>query len=76
MSQKVNLDALIPREDFETDEKESNAIGKQKDSFVANDLRHGEFFYSYLRKPDFQRETSELTFPPFMDKLKVEWGSN
>lgn len=59
MSQKVNLDALIPREDFEIDEKESNAPGRQKDSFVANDLQRGEFFLSYLRKPDFQRETSE-----------------
>lgn len=60
MSQKVNLDALIPRADFETDETiTALAGGRPKDTFSANDLKRGEFFFSYLRKPDFQRETSE-----------------
>ncbi|MDP2761280.1 MAG: DUF262 domain-containing protein [Sideroxyarcus sp.] len=59
MSQKVNLDALIPRSDFETDETASAPSGRPKDTFSVNDLQKGEFFYSYLRKPDFQRETSE-----------------
>lgn len=59
MSQKVNLDALIPRADFETDETVSAPSGRPKDTFSANDLKSGEFFFSYLRKPDFQRETSE-----------------
>lgn len=59
MSQKVNLDALIPRADFETDETASAPSGRPKDTFSANDLKSGEFFFSYLRKPDFQRETSE-----------------
>ena len=59
MSQKVNLDALIPRADFETEETVSAPSGRPKDTFSANDLKSGEFFFSYLRKPDFQRETSE-----------------
>jgi hypothetical protein len=59
MSQKVNLDALIPRADFETDETASAPSGRPKDTLSVNDLKKGEFFFSYLRKPDFQRETSE-----------------
>lgn len=59
MSQKVNLDALIPRADFETDETVNAPSGRPKEAFSATDLKSGEFFFSYLRKPDFQRETSE-----------------
>lgn len=55
---KVNLDALIPREDF--DIKDTNqGVGTRKDTISINDLRKGEFFFSVLRKPDFQRETNE-----------------
>lgn len=59
MSQKVNLDALIPRADFETDETVNAPSSRPKEAFSATDLKSGEFFFSYLRKPDFQRETSE-----------------
>lgn len=59
MSHKVNLDALIPRADFETEETVITPSGRQKEAFSATDLKSGEFFFSYLRKPDFQRETSE-----------------
>lgn len=58
MSQQVNLDALIVREDFEV-------IGVYNPEYSLNNtldlnkLRQGEFFYSVLRKPDFQRETNE-----------------
>ncbi|SCY53402.1 HNH endonuclease [Nitrosospira sp. Nl5] len=58
MAHKVNLDALIPRDDFEMGEPTVTA-GIQKHTISINDLKKGEFFYSYLRKPDFQRETSE-----------------
>jgi hypothetical protein len=55
----VNLDALIPREDFEV---EINASPfDQKDTISITDLQPG-FFYSALRKPDFQRETA--SWPP------------
>jgi hypothetical protein len=53
----VNLDALIKREDFESG---PNAVGKvgEKITFNATQLEIGAFFYSVLRKPSFQRETS------------------
>ena len=59
MANKVNLDALIPRDDFETEESKVVSAGVQKHTISINDLKTGEFFYSYMRKPDFQRETSE-----------------
>lgn len=57
MSQ-VNLDALIPREDFEVDGgQEAQNLG---DKLKVNELlKSSGFFYSSLRKPDFQRETSD-----------------
>lgn len=54
---KVNLDALIPREDFEV--KESNISSKKKDTISIEDLKQDSFFFSSVRKPDFQRETNE-----------------
>lgn len=53
---KVNLDAIIPREDFEV-------IGSQNSTNLFNSISisnfTGGFFYPFLRKPDFQRETNE-----------------
>ena len=63
---KVNLDALIPREDFEID----GGVVTQKpgDTLKINELVKGKgFFYSSLRKPDFQRETSDW------DKSKIAY---
>lgn len=55
---KVNLDALIPREDFEVDSGAS--VQGLADKLKISELVKGEsFFYSSLRKPDFQRETSD-----------------
>ena len=54
---KVNLDALIPREDFET--QENPKPGKKKDTISIEDLKNNAFFFNNLRKPDFQRETNE-----------------
>ena len=53
----VNLDALIVREDLQV-------IGDgddipEKPSIGIRELERGEFFSAGLRKPDFQRETSE-----------------
>lgn len=58
MAQNVNLDALIVREDFEI-RGEHNPNISLNSTLDLNKLRHGEFFYSVLRKPDFQRETNE-----------------
>jgi len=57
MSRKVNLDAFIPREDFEV--TESKLIGTKIDRLSLRDLAEDSFFYNLLRKPDFQRETNE-----------------
>jgi len=53
----VNLDALIKREDFESGPKAVGEVGEEI-TFNATQLKQGEFFYSCLRKPTFQRETS------------------
>jgi len=54
---KVNLDALIPREDFEVEE--SINPGKKKETISIEDIKVDSFFFSNIRKPDFQRETNE-----------------
>ena len=55
---KVNLDALIPREDFEVDA--GAATTNLADRLKVSELVKGHgFFYSSLKKPDFQRETSD-----------------
>lgn len=54
---KVNLDALISREDFEISDRLNT--GKKKDTISIEDLKDNSFFLSSLRKPDFQRETNE-----------------
>ena len=54
---KVNLDALIPREDFEVGG--ANNSGNLKQTLSVSDFSTTGFFYPFIRKPDFQRETSE-----------------
>lgn len=57
MAAHVNLDALIPREDFEV--KVTGEQARRAPSVKINDLEPDAFFYGALRKPDFQRETAE-----------------
>lgn len=59
MALKVNLDALIPRLDFEAEDSPNVEMGTKIDSFAISDLKKKAFFFLPLRKPDFQRETSE-----------------
>lgn len=54
---RVNLDALIPREDFEV--SESLSPGRKKETISIEDLKSDSFFLPLVRKPDFQRETNE-----------------
>jgi hypothetical protein len=57
MAAHVNLDALIPREDFEIiNESDESQI---KQSVQISELEKQAFFFGALRKPDFQRETAE-----------------
>jgi hypothetical protein len=53
---KVNLDALIPREDFEVEESK---ISTKKEKLTIDDIKKDSFFFPAVRKPDFQRETNE-----------------
>jgi hypothetical protein len=57
MSDVVNLDALIERDDFLAAEG-SDAGQQGKVEITRTDLTEGESFYITLRKPDFQRETA------------------
>lgn len=57
MATKVNIDALIPREDFEINE--THKTGTPKATLSVEDLKMDSFFFSTLRKPDFQRETND-----------------
>jgi Protein of unknown function DUF262/HNH endonuclease len=56
---KVSLDALISREAFEIQEQHSQNAGRNIPMISVRDLEQNSFFYPYLRKPDFQRETNE-----------------
>lgn len=65
---KVNLDALIKREDFEINETRNS--GKKKETLSIEDIKEDSFFFSSLRKPDFQRETNEWDGIRVMELLK------
>lgn len=53
---RVNLDALIRREDFESGGDSSGTQGREP-IFKAEELERGRMYYGLLRKPDFQRTT-------------------
>ncbi len=65
----VNLDALIPREDFLVAGSSSDTGGKAA-TFKINDLEPGAFSYLALRKPDFQRETANWSPRKISDFIK------
>src|SRR5665213_3594347 len=58
MAKSVNLDALIPRLDFEVNGLGDDAPPKDH-AIKISDLEKTAFFYGALRKPDFQRETED-----------------
>ncbi|WP_256874527.1 DUF262 domain-containing protein [Nostoc sp. C057] len=58
-SLKVCLDALICREAFEVQGQQGQNIGRNIPMISIRDLEKNSFFYPFLRKPDFQRETNE-----------------
>lgn len=59
MSQKLFLDALIGRDDFDVQDSSIVSQGPHKTTLSYNDFEIPGFFFSSLRKPDFQRETNE-----------------
>jgi len=60
MPEKINLDALIPREDLEA--TTSIQRGRKKDTVSVSDLLSDGFFLLNIYKPDFQRETTEWDY--------------
>jgi Protein of unknown function DUF262/HNH endonuclease len=65
---KVNLDALIAREDFEVEENINS--GKKKETISIEDIKADSFFFSNIRKPDFQRETNEWDAQKICELIK------
>ncbi len=66
----VNLDALIPREDLAIKGDPSTAPARTT-TIRVSDLESAAFFFSALRKPDFQRETSNWTPQKIADFVKT-----
>jgi len=66
----VNLDALIPREDLAIKGDPSTAPARTT-TIRVSDLESVAFFFSALRKPDFQRETSNWTPQKIADFVKT-----
>lgn len=65
----VNLDALIPRKDFNIDDQPTSvAAGTEK--IHINEL-DGPFFGPTLRKPDFQRETNRWSPSKVVDLVRA-----
>lgn len=58
MAKNITLDALISREDFEVKD-ETSGTTRNIATIGARDLEYDSFFFSALKKPDFQRETNE-----------------
>lgn len=66
----VNLDALIPREDFEFSPTEDTPSA-QTPAVSISELESTRLFYNSLRKPDFQRETTEWSPQRVVDLIKT-----
>ncbi|MGP8269606.1 MAG: HNH endonuclease [Terracidiphilus sp.] len=64
----VNLDALIPREDFDVEVPSQPVTGLDKISIVHLE---GPFFGPDLRKPDFQRETNNWSPAKIVDLIRA-----
>lgn len=69
MPKKVNLDALIKREDFEAEEFSSSNIPPIT-TISIEALEKNDFFLRFLRKPDFQRETNEWDINKIVQFIK------
>jgi len=66
---KVNLDALIPREDFDILADKVDIQNSNQPSVSVRDIKD-LFFIKKIRKPDFQRETNEWDSEKILDFIK------
>jgi hypothetical protein len=77
VAEVVNLDALIPREDFIAPSDDISGAGEGgKQSASSTDLTRGESFFATLRKPDFQRETAAWTPTAVCDFIEAFVGND
>jgi Protein of unknown function DUF262 len=67
---KVSLDALIPREAFEVQGQQGQNTGRNITHLSIRDLEKTSFFFSAVRKPDFQRETNEWDAQKICDLIE------
>lgn len=67
----VNLDALIRRADFAAELTQTSAGGQPRQTLSLSDLASGGFFQNSLRKPDFQRETTNWTRTKVVDLIRA-----
>lgn len=70
MAQKLFLDALIGRDDFEVQDQSHSSQGPHKTTLSYSDFEIPGFFFQSLRKPDFQRETNEWDAEKVKDLVK------
>jgi hypothetical protein len=63
----VNLDALLPRENFDV---EAKPVPLNRDSTISLATLRNEFFVQSLRKPDFQRETAHWSPTKVVDLIR------
>jgi hypothetical protein len=72
MATNVDLDALIRRADFDEGDQapRRSGGGSIKVQVEVRDLKKNEFFFSALRKPDFQRETDDWDVNRIVDLIK------
>jgi hypothetical protein len=66
----VNLDGLIPRDDFDIDASKGGDFARG-DRLKITDLEPKAFMYTALRKPNFQRETANWSPGKIQDFIKT-----
>ena len=67
---RVTLDALIKREDLQVTSSNPDAPGGEVQSILIGELEEGRSMFDVVRKPDFQRETSEWTPEQIVELVK------
>ncbi len=68
--QRVILDALIQREDLEINSENPEKPGGDVPRITLVELEHDRSMFEVLRKPDFQRETSEWSPEQIVELVK------
>jgi hypothetical protein len=66
----VNLDGLIPRDDFDIDASKGGDFNRG-DRLKITDLEPKAFMYTALRKPNFQRETANWSPSKIQDFIQT-----